>query len=80
MLVKGYADGRADWRAYLAKHKIEAFQVTYETLFIDFERVCRNLCVFLDVPCPETWIFPPYEKLADAHSEEWIARYEAETS
>ena len=65
------------WDGYFKTHGIEPLHIVYEELARDFESVMRRVFAFLDLPVGTPVPSPATEKLADAESAEWVARYRA---
>ena len=65
------------WDGYFKTHGIEPLHIVYEELARDFESVMRRVFAFLYLPVGTPVPSPATEKLADAESAEWVARYRA---
>ena len=70
------------WRRWFETHNVTPFQVTYDDLTADAAGVVRSIVEFLGVQNDERdeVDVPPAKKQADETNQEWIERFERETT
>ena len=71
--------GHLRWMAYFKENNITPYQITYTQLFANVTHAYHEICNFLEIPDIKPHITPKYQKQGDAHSQEWIARFKAES-
>ncbi len=69
------------WRALLDRYGIEPHAIEYEDLVADRDGTLREALAFIGVEPPADLYIaqPTLERQADALSEQWVQRYQAET-
>ncbi len=71
----------AAWLSWFDSQGIQPLRITYETLSADPAASLSSICLALGIdPPPADAIKPGVAKLADAVSQEWIARYRRDAS
>jgi len=72
----------ASWEELFERHSIEPYRLTYERLVAEREATLLEVLDFLGVSLPDGFRLDPpaLERQADEQSDEWVARYVAETA
>jgi LPS sulfotransferase NodH len=72
----------ASWEEFFERHGIAPHRLSYEELVQEREATLRKIFDFLRVALPEGFEFDPpaLEQQADRMSDEWVARYLAEST
>jgi trehalose 2-sulfotransferase len=70
-----------EWRRWFAAHDVTPFEITYDELTADAERVVRSVVELMGVEKdePEQVNVPPAEKQADETNQDWIERFRRES-
>jgi LPS sulfotransferase NodH len=70
------------WGRYFDAHGLDPLVLTYEDLVRDTEGALRQVIAHLGLERPRDFELPPsqFRRQADAITEEWLARYKAESS
>jgi LPS sulfotransferase NodH len=76
-LVQELVMREASWAEYFGEGGIQPFVVVYEDLVTTYQRVARQLLLWMRIPAPPDLAFGPRKlrKQADELSEQWVMRY-----